>query len=694
MRRRWTATRLPVNILKTGRPLMPPHTTIFHRTLQSGLRAALLTGLWLATPPSASACWPCEYTPQKQAQFRADARSSGARGCEFLWKDTRSGLPDAGTLSAQCPGGQEIQEEVNHALPPLRDSLAAVLLQHARRELLDSFSPVDEGLLQEHLQAAVGLVMAAHESPASSSEEQRALHAFNQGDPALAARYWWRQERRHLAATEPRLGDAADAARKQAALLTFTNPGEALACLQRATEYEPESPQNWHLLGDAQLHKGTPALALPSYRKTQMLLKQQGLAEPDNLRLKRVRVVNHLWVGDLLTLEGRLDEAQADYEAAVDLGRTLTALDASHIVWQCELAVGLERIGDTQKAKGQLADALLSQQASLDIRNRICNAKSADLQCLRDLLVSHQRIGVVYQAQGDLRAAISRYQQRLPLAKALADRDPGNGQWQGDLASSYISIGDVQENLGEYAAALENYTAARTLYEQLVAGDASNTHWQRELSLSHNWVGDAQEALGQAEAALASFEASREIRRALVARDPANTDWQRALSVSHNRVGDWLKAQRQYEAAQASYVAGLRIRQALLAKEPSNSQWLTDVAASHERLGDAQHDQGQNAAAWASYEASLKLRMTLAESPAKNGEWLANQLPIYSRLIHLACEVGTGSQREAARGLAEQALALVAKLESGGSLSADQQKRAAKLRRFKAWSEGKEPACE
>ncbi len=82
-------------------------------------------------------------------------------------------------------------------------------------------------------------------------------------------------------------------------------------------------------------------------------------------------------IGDVLSAQGRLDEALSAYRAALAIRERLAAADQSNAVWHHHLSVSQERIGDVLSAQGRLDEALTAYRAGLAITVRLAAADPA-----------------------------------------------------------------------------------------------------------------------------------------------------------------------------------------------------------------------------------------------------------------------------------------------------------------------------
>src|SRR5206468_4323871 len=97
-------------------------------------------------------------------------------------------------------------------------------------------------------------------------------------------------------------------------------------------------------------------------------------ADPSNAAWQRDLSVSQNNVGDVLSAQGRLDDALGAYRAGLAIAERLAPADPSNAGWQRDLSVSQERLGDVLSAQGRLDDALTAYRAGLAIRERLVSA--------------------------------------------------------------------------------------------------------------------------------------------------------------------------------------------------------------------------------------------------------------------------------------------------------------------------------
>jgi hypothetical protein len=97
-------------------------------------------------------------------------------------------------------------------------------------------------------------------------------------------------------------------------------------------------------------------------------------------------------------------------------------------------------------------------------------------------------------------------------------------------------------------------------------------------------VGDMRLADGAHPAARAAFEEALAIRVALADRAPDDTDGLRGIAVSHGKIGDVLLAGGDTAGATVAFTKLLDATRRLAAREPDNVRWQTDLVVGYAKV--------------------------------------------------------------------------------------------------------------
>jgi tetratricopeptide (TPR) repeat protein len=278
-------------------------------------------------------------------------------------------------------------------------------------------------------------------------------------------------------------------------------------------------------------------------------------------------------LGDVLQVQGKLEEAQVAFGEYLAISRRLAAQDPSNACWQRELAVAHSKVGGMFEAQGKLALALAAFREFLAILGRVAAQDPSNAGWQRELAVAHSKVGGVLQAQGKLTEAQAELEARMQINSRLVELDKSNAAWQHGLAVAHNLLGDALQAQGKLAEAQAAFEESLVIIHRLAAQDSNNAGWQRDLAVGHSRVGDVLEAKGKLGEAQAAFGECLTISRRLVAQGPGNVGWQRELAVACIQLARFESKAGRHAAALPHYKEASRIFGELAVKAPRFALW-------------------------------------------------------------------------------------------------------------------------
>jgi tetratricopeptide (TPR) repeat protein len=76
-------------------------------------------------------------------------------------------------------------------------------------------------------------------------------------------------------------------------------------------------------------------------------------------------------VGEVFQAQGKLAEAQGEFEAALAINDRLSKQDPINADWQLELAVARRRVGEVLQGQGKLTEARAALESTSAIEGRL-----------------------------------------------------------------------------------------------------------------------------------------------------------------------------------------------------------------------------------------------------------------------------------------------------------------------------------
>jgi tetratricopeptide (TPR) repeat protein len=241
---------------------------------------------------------------------------------------------------------------------------------------------------------AIEQVVQQARAPNASPAAVAAKRGLEAGNTKPAEALLREDERAAAAQGRESLRRAAALAQQQGALaLLHDDTNAALGAYRRATEYEPDNPDSWWVLGDLFVRAGNLTEAERAYRRMFALSAERAAKDPSNSEWQRDLSVSHNKIGDILAAQGALAGALAAYRQGLSIAEKLAAQDPANSEWQRDLSVSHERIGDILRAQGDLAGALAAYRKSLDIRRRLAAQDPSNAVWQTDVVVSCWKLG-------------------------------------------------------------------------------------------------------------------------------------------------------------------------------------------------------------------------------------------------------------------------------------------------------------
>jgi tetratricopeptide (TPR) repeat protein len=305
---------------------------------------------------------------------------------------------------------------------------------------------------------------------------------------------------------------------------------EAVACLRKALEMDPDNAMAHNNLGKALSDKGDLDGAIAEWRTVVRLMPDDAIAHNNvgkalydegdldgaiaeyrtAVRLQPDFALAHNNLGKALSDKGDLDGAIAEYRTAVrlepdlalahnNLGKALSEkgdLDGATDEWRTAVclqpddAMAHTNLGIELQAKGDLDGAIAEYHAAVRLQP--------------DLAIAHTNLGSTLYAKGDLDAAVGEWRTAVRLqpdaiahhnlGKVLSDKgdlDGAIGEWRmvvrlkPDDAMAHTNLGTALWTKGDREAALEEFHRACRLigFNQLAEQLISKRQWDAARSL-------------------------------------------------------------------------------------------------------------------------------------------------------------------------------------------------------------------
>ena len=291
-------------------------------------------------------------------------------------------------------------------------------------------------------------------------------------------------------------------------------------------------------------------------------------------------------LGDLLRIQGKLDQALDEYTAAkAERERAASGTGKRSPAEVLALSTSHVKLGSVFQVRGESARALDEYRAAHRLREDLVKDRRDDAELQKALLDVDLPLGDLQRQVGDPRSAIETYDKALPVMEALTRHDPDNTTWQRLRGNFQEDFGFALLDAGDYKAGLTQLEAAIATQQSLVARDPRSTVWLGDLSRSHTRAGDAQLYLGELDRSIAEYQRALDIRRGLLAQDPKSAPYRRSMAWSFTKLASAYAYKADLPHAIDAHEQALAIRSALVAEAPGQRAYRNELGSTEAALG-------------------------------------------------------------------------------------------------------------
>jgi tetratricopeptide (TPR) repeat protein len=386
---------------------------------------------------------------------------------------------------------------------------------------------------------------------------------------------------------------------------------------------------------------GEPSAATASYEsalalRTRLATRDEALADAELRRgIARVRVKR----ADLLTSQGRFDEALAELRTALDAAQALqrradrSELDdelladawgalgsaqarvndtaaavesfraglAAAEAWReahpgpgasRAMSLAQARLGNTLAERGALVDGIAHLERAAELAEQAARVRPDDPEALRDVRVLNAWLGNVlgvpaYVSLGDLGGARARYERALEAGEALVTRDPGDAQARLGLSVIYWRLGSLEIERDPQAAR-RHIERALAILDELLQLSPGSFDLQRRRAAVRLSLAVALERAGEREPALMLLEELLEENARLDERRGDDISVSTARRAILQQLGTARLHRGQSRAALECHEAELALAESWLRQRPDDVYALAALAESHAGIAAAQ----------------------------------------------------------------------------------------------------------
>jgi len=331
-------------------------------------------------------------------------------------------------------------------------------------------------------------------------------------------------------------------------------------------------------IGEVRSDSGNPEGAIEAFRASAAISSRLAAEAPADAARQIAYSRTLAYIGMSHWKEGRLDDAQRDFEAAGRMLQVLLAHGSNSPPLLTQLSYIDNDIGHVLEARGHTTAAAAAYQRKLYEAKKAAAAKPEDTDYLSDLGSAHNNVGKLALQRGDLATAISEYRADDAIETRLSARDPrDNAQRQNALRVRAI-LGRTLALAGDITAGIRDLRQSVELATQLTRFEPQQTDFQEYLALYSSQLARLQRLDGDAPGAAASNATAVRIFAGLTRKDPGNQDWQSEYAEALIEHASEQQIAGNTDAARASARKALDILDPILTQHPDERVILLTTA--------------------------------------------------------------------------------------------------------------------
>lgn len=296
------------------------------------------------------------------------------------------------------------------------------------------------------------------------------------------------------------------------------------------TAYQPELARAHVLVGDLHSELNQAKLALEQFQAGSAIWKRLVARDPAGVEAQRGVASTAMRAGLMLLLStNRRDDAQREFQTALDICERLATADPSNDENQHELGRALIFMGDIQLGGKQFDAAQAHYARAHDIRRALVAAKPDSQVYLRMVAESSSKLGHLFFGRERLVEARTNYEEALEINRRLVAVDRSNALRQRDLSATLNAMGDVLEKQNLLPQALAYYEQSLAIARDLEAQDPRNAQRKRDVASALVGIASIQKEIGKADDAMVNYKIAHKRIEELASAAPGDRRWPQYL---------------------------------------------------------------------------------------------------------------------------------------------------------------------
>ncbi len=353
-----------------------------------------------------------------------------------------------------------------------------------------------------------------------------------------------------------------------------------------------------------------------NYRQAVEILTELVTDQPDDAPTLRQLVEARIGYGARLRLEGKLEPALQQLDAAeLESRRAIQKQPEDPQLKLIEASAASAR-GVVLRASGQYAAANQSYAAAETILVELVKAQPEEIKMRQTLATLHNNRANLLLADGEVVEAEKQFRAGQTLRAQLVALSPEVPEYRDELSDSHYGLGDLYERIEDTEKSLAEYRAALNLKQQLNREFPLTPDYRVKLASLHHNVSTALDRLGDTAGKRKAIEESVRILESLTADFPDVAKFRRDLAIERSSRGRLLAGSGEREKALADLDFAVETLEKLAGEKPAESSYRLDLARALENRSSLDEQAGDLAQVRSWHDRSLALLEQLVkESP-------------------------------------------------------------------------------
>jgi len=294
---------------------------------------------------------------------------------------------------------------------------------------------------------------------------------------------------------------------------------------------------------------------------------------------------SHTNVGTILHATGDFEGALTEFTTSLEAKQKVAAGDPDDPDHRYAIGQGHNLLGYLLYLDmGRLDEAQAHFEADFEIKTALVAEAPQNARYLYRLVVAHHFIAEIHHARGDLKRALDQYRMQRDLLEPLVQNDPSNLRWARNLSVAEGREAHALTESGASVEAEELSASSVTRMGRLVAENPNQPGWRDDLARANRFRARVLMDLGRIDEAGRSAEAALAEARQLSESDPEDPANGLALAEGEILRADVYRASNQDQVASELYRAAVG-RLAPRADDSAQGEVLITFAEGLVRLG-------------------------------------------------------------------------------------------------------------